>query len=184
MSGRNFRRLSVRYEEDGVEGLRDRRVGKLSPRRAPTRELERMALSERSSDFTVKHFHAGRCRGCCSSRTARPKTQPTQVGRALSRLGITHIPSCSPQGCGRLERVFGTLQKRLRQELRLARIKTRGSRQPLRAERFVPDYNARFAVPAAEPRGGLRAPAGRSRTFCAFRRIGRSARQLRLLAPP
>jgi hypothetical protein len=57
MSGRNFRRLSVRYEEDGVEGLRDRRVGKLSPRRAPTRELERMALSERSSDFTVKHFH-------------------------------------------------------------------------------------------------------------------------------
>jgi hypothetical protein len=37
-AGRNFRRLCVRYEEDGVEGLRDRRIGKVSPRRAPTRE--------------------------------------------------------------------------------------------------------------------------------------------------
>ena len=42
MSGRNFRRLCVRYEEDGIEGLRDRRIGKISPRRAPGRELERM----------------------------------------------------------------------------------------------------------------------------------------------
>src|SRR5450755_677377 len=59
MSGRNFRRLCVRYEEDGVEGLRDRRLGKVSPRRAPERELERMheLYRERYSDFTVKHFH-------------------------------------------------------------------------------------------------------------------------------
>jgi hypothetical protein len=28
MSGRNFRRLCVRYEEDGIEGLRDWRIGK------------------------------------------------------------------------------------------------------------------------------------------------------------
>ena len=42
MSGRNFRRLCGRYEEDGIAGLRDRRIGKLSPRRAPARELERM----------------------------------------------------------------------------------------------------------------------------------------------
>jgi hypothetical protein len=38
MSGCNFRRLCVRY--GGVEGLRDRRIGKVSPRRAPERELE------------------------------------------------------------------------------------------------------------------------------------------------
>ncbi len=59
MSGRNFRRLCVRYEEDGVEGLRDRRIGKRSPRRAPERELERMheLYRERYGDFTVKHFH-------------------------------------------------------------------------------------------------------------------------------
>jgi len=59
MSGRNFRRLCVRYEEDGIAGLRDRRIGKVSPRRAPARELERMQelYRERYGDFTVKHFH-------------------------------------------------------------------------------------------------------------------------------
>ena len=59
MSGRKFRRLCVRYEEDGIEGLRDRRIGKVSPRRASARELERMhdLYRECYSDFTVKHFH-------------------------------------------------------------------------------------------------------------------------------
>src|SRR5207248_6764025 len=59
MSGRNFRRLCIRYEDDGIAGLRDRRIGKVSPRRAPERELERMheLYRERYSDFTVKHFH-------------------------------------------------------------------------------------------------------------------------------
>jgi hypothetical protein len=52
------------------------------------------------------------------------KTQLTQVGRALSQLGITHIPSYSPQGRGLTKRVLGTLQKRPPQDLRLARIKT------------------------------------------------------------
>ena len=79
------------------------------------------------------------------------KTQLTQVGRALSQLGITHIPSYSPQGRGRMERVFGTLQKRLPQELRLARIKTVAAANRYLKDHFVPDYNARFGVPAAEP---------------------------------
>jgi hypothetical protein len=42
----------------------------------------------------------------------------------LSQLGITHIAFYSPQGRGRMGRVFGTLLKRLPRELRLARIKT------------------------------------------------------------
>jgi transposase len=267
MSGRNFRRLCVRYEEDGIEGLRDRRIGKVSPRRAPAGELERMheLYRERYSDFTVKHFHeqlvkrhdyklcytvtkaslqaaglvakARRRSAHRKKRERRPlpgmllfqdgsthrwiaalgrdldlvvtlddatsaicsallveqegtmssflgltetiarhglfgalytdrgghyfitpkdahkvdKTQRTQVGRALSQLGITHIPSYSPQGRGRMERVFGTLQKRLPQELRLARIKTVAAANRYLRERFIPDYNARFAVPAAEP---------------------------------
>jgi hypothetical protein len=50
-----------------------------------------------------------------------------------------------------MERVFGTLQKRLPQELRLARIKTVAAANRFLRERFVPDYNARFAVLAAEP---------------------------------
>ena len=50
-----------------------------------------------------------------------------------------------------MERVFGTLQKRLPQELRIARIKTMAAANRYLKQRFVPDYNARFAVPAAEP---------------------------------
>ena len=267
MSGRQFRRLCVRYEEDGIEGLRDRRIGKVSPRRAAARELARMQALYREcyGDFTVKHFHehlvrrhgyklgytvtrlslqaAGLVRKAKrrgahrKKRVRRPlpgmllfqdgsthrwivaaqrdhdlvvtlddatgaicsailveqegtvssflglaetiaehglfgsfytdrgshyfitpkgggkvdKTQLTQVGRALSQLGITHIASYSPQGRGRMERVFGTLQKRLPQELRLARIKTVAGANRYLKQRFVPDYNARFAVPAAEP---------------------------------
>jgi hypothetical protein len=277
MSGRNFRRLCVRYEEDGIEGLRDRRIGKVSPRRAPARELERMHALYRGrySDFTVKHFHeqlvkrhgyklcytvtkaslqasglvakARRRSAHRKKRERRPlpgmllfqdgsthrwitalgrdldlvvtlddatsaicsaflveqegtmssflgltetiarhglfgalytdrgghyfvtpkdarkvdKTQLTQVGRALSQLGITHIPSYSPQGRGRMERVFGTLQKRLPQELRLARIKTVAAANRYLKECFVPDHNARFAVPAAEPGSAFLPYAGR-----------------------
>ena len=266
MSGRHFRRLCVRYEEAGIEGLRDRRIGKVSPRRAPARELERMRqlYREQYGDFTVKHFHehlvrrhgyklgytvtrlslqaaglvakAKRRGAHRKKRIRRPlagmllfqdastyrwiaalgrdldlvatlddatgklysailveqegtlssfmglaetivqhglfgalytdrgshyfvtpkgggkvdKTQLTQVGRALSQLGITHIASYSPQGRGRMERVFGTLQKRLPQELRLARIRTVAAANRYLKERFVPDYNARFGVPAAE----------------------------------
>lgn len=267
MSGRQFRRLVVRYEEDGIEGLRDRRIGKVSPRRAPARELERMhaLYRERYGDFTVKHFHeqlvrrhnyrlcytvtrlslqaaglvakAKRRGAHRKKRERRPlpgmllfqdgskhrwiaalghdidlivtlddatgeiysaflvdeegtmssflglaetigrhglfgalytdrgghyfitrkgeskvdKTQLTQVGRALCQLGIIHIPSYSPQARGRIERVFGTLQKRLPQELRLSRIKTVAAANRYLTDRFVPDYNARFAMPAAEP---------------------------------
>jgi hypothetical protein len=79
------------------------------------------------------------------------KTHLTQVGRALRQLGITHIASYSPQGRGRIERVFGTLQNRLPQELRLARIKTLPAANRYLKQRFVPDYNARFAVPTEQP---------------------------------
>lgn len=266
VSGRHFRRLCDRYEEEGSEGLRDRRIGKVSPRRAPARELERMQelYRERYGDFTVKHFHeqlvrrhnyrlcytvtklslqaaglvkkAKRRGAHRKKRIRRPlpgmllfqdgsthrwlaalgrdldlvvtlddatgqicsalfveqegtvssllglaetieryglfgalytdrgghyfivpkasrkvdKTQLTQVGRALSQLGITHIASYSPQARGRMERVFGTLQNRLPQELRLARIKTVVAANRYLKDRFVPDFNARFAVPAAE----------------------------------
>ncbi len=240
LSGRHFRRLIVRYDEEGEEGLRDRRLGKLSPRRAPAAELTRMQIlyQERYRDFTVKHFHeqlqkrhnytlgytvtrlalqgAGlvakaKRRGTHrKKRERRPlpgmllfqdgsthrwiggldhdldlivtlddatgaiysailveeegtmssflglletiaenglfrafytdrgshyfftpkaggkvdKSKPTQVGRALAQLGITHIPSYSPEARGRMERVFGTLQNRLPPELRLAEIAT------------------------------------------------------------
>lgn len=271
MSGRNFRRLCVRYEEDGLDGLRDGRLDKPSPRRAAAEELARMRdlYLERYSDFTVRHFHEhlvkhhgyklgytvtrlslqaaglvakaprrGRHR---KKRERRPlpgmllfqdgsthrwigglgrdldlvvtlddatgaiysailleeegtmssflglsetiaanglfsalytdrgshyfftpkaggkvdKVNLTQVGRALAQLGITHIPSYSPEGRGRMERAFGTLQKRLPQELRLAEITTLAAANRFLKERFVPDYNSRFAVPATEPGSGF-----------------------------
>ena len=45
------------------------------------------------------------------------KTNLTQVGEALARLGIEHIPSYSPQARGRSERMNRTLQGRLVNEL-------------------------------------------------------------------
>ena len=56
---RTFRRWQDRYEEEGEAGLADRRLGRASPRRAPTQELERMLglFQDKYSDFTVKHFH-------------------------------------------------------------------------------------------------------------------------------
>ena len=63
------------------------------------------------------------------------KTQQTQVGRALSHLGIEHIAAYSPQARGRSERMFGTLQGRLPK--RLAGIRTVEAEQPGTA--FVAD---------------------------------------------
>ena len=267
MSGRNFRRLAVRYDEEGIEGLVDRRIGKVSPRRAPAAELTRMQALYRGRylGFNVKHFHeqlvkrhgyrlgytvtrlhlqrvglvakAPRRSRHRTRRERRPlegmllfqdgsthrwipssgrdhdlivtmddatgrfysaflveeegtmssfhglhetiaaeglfsalytdrgshyfhtpkaggkvdRTRPTQVGRALAQLGITHIPSYSPEARGRVERVFGTLQGRLPQELGLARIKTVAAANRYLRDRFIPDYNARFAREPAEP---------------------------------
>ena len=79
------------------------------------------------------------------------RDQPTQVGRALKQLGIEHIPSYSPEARGRMERVFGTLQNRLPQELRLAGIDGVEAANRCLAERLIPEHNRRFAVAAAEP---------------------------------
>lgn len=88
------------------------------------------------------------------------KRQPTQVGRALARLGIRHIPSYSPEGRGRMERVFGTLQQRLPPELRRAGISTVTAANAYLLETFVPEYNSRFGKPAAEPGTAFVAYAG------------------------
>ena len=73
MSGRHFRRLIVRYEEDGQDGLRDRRLAKPSPRRAPAAELTRMQrlYQERYRAFTVKHFTSSCRSGMTTSWATR-----------------------------------------------------------------------------------------------------------------
>lgn len=59
VSERTFRRWYQRYEEEGLEGLNDRRLGNPSPKRVPEEWALRVAqlYCERYQDFTAKHFH-------------------------------------------------------------------------------------------------------------------------------
>lgn len=85
---------------------------------------------------------------------------PTQVGRALEALGIQRIDALSPQAKGRIERLWRTLQDRLVAELRLAGITTLAAANA-RLPGFLAAFNARFAVPAADPTPAWRPlPAG------------------------
>jgi|HubBroStandDraft_6_1064221.scaffolds.fasta_scaffold156462_1 transposase len=76
--------------------------------------------------------------------------QPTQVGRALSHLGIEHIAAYSPQARGRSERLFQTLQDRLPKELALAGITTIDAANAWLRDTYIPAHNARFAVQAEQ----------------------------------
>ena len=285
VSERTFRRWRDRFEADGAEGLYDRRLGRLSARRAPVDEVARVLelFDTRYWDFTAKHFHEklvaehgskrsynwvrltlqayGRRRAAPrrgAHRRKRPRRalpgmmvhqdgsrhewlagqppldlivtmddatseiysaffveeegtmsslralfevigerglfcslyadrashywhtpeaggkvdrdNPTQVGRALQRLGIELIPAYSPEARGRSERMFGTLQKRLPQELRLAGITGIDEANRFLKEVYLPQHNARFATPA-EDQGTAFVPfAARSTTSCASTR--------------
>ena len=59
MSERQFRRYRDRYEEEGLEGLLDRRLGRQSARRVPEGERQRMLELYREcyGGWNVKHFH-------------------------------------------------------------------------------------------------------------------------------
>jgi len=74
------------------------------------------------------------------------RDRPTQVGRALARLGVEHILAYSPQARGRSERLNRTLQDRLIHELRLARIATCERANAFITDTFLPRYNDEFAV--------------------------------------
>lgn len=265
VSERHFRRLRDRYEEEGAEGLIDRRRGRVSGRRVPIDRIEWVVEQYRTRyfDFTAKHFHEElkaefgfdlsytwtktvlQQRGLirvATKRSAHRKKRPrrplpgmmlfqdgsthvwlhgqppldlivtlddatsevysmflveeegtassfkgldetiaskgllsslytdrgghyfvtpkaggevdrdklTQVGRALAELGIEHIPSYSPEGRGRMERLFGTLQQRLPPVFRLKRITTIEAANHYLASTYIGEHNRRFAVPAAE----------------------------------
>ena len=74
------------------------------------------------------------------------KDNLTQIGRALEECGIQHIPSYSPQGRGRSERLNGTLQGRIPQELRIRGIKTlKEANNYLRGE-YIKEHNKNFMI--------------------------------------
>jgi transposase len=74
------------------------------------------------------------------------KTVLTQVGRALKQLGIEAIAGYSPQGRGRSERAFLTLQDRLPKEFGLAGIDTVEAANHWLTETFIGEYNRLFAI--------------------------------------
>jgi hypothetical protein len=79
------------------------------------------------------------------------KDRHTQVGRALDRLSVEHIPAYSPEARGRSERMFATLQDRLVKELEHAGLQDIGAANQWIREVYLPRHNARFAKPAALP---------------------------------
>ena len=78
------------------------------------------------------------------------KTRLTQVGRALVQLGVKHIPSYCPEGRGRMERLFGTLQSRLPPLLRQEGLASIEAANRWLATVYIPHHNTRFAVAAGE----------------------------------
>lgn len=59
ITDRHMRRWRERYEEEGYDGLFDRRQGKPSPKRVPLQTVEQVLglYREKYFDFNVRHFH-------------------------------------------------------------------------------------------------------------------------------
>jgi transposase len=83
------------------------------------------------------------------------KRKLTQFGRAMQELGVTQVFARSPEAKGRIERANGTFQDRLVAELRLAGISTLEEANRFLQE-YLPRFNDRFAVPAAQPEPAYR----------------------------
>ena len=79
----------------------------------------------------------------------------TQFARVLQELGITQIFALSPEAKGRVERANGTFQDRLVAELRLADARTLAEANVVLGL-FLPRFNERFGVPAAQPGSAYR----------------------------
>ena len=97
--------------------------------------------TDRGSHF----FHTPKAGG------AVDKSRLTEIGRALAQLGIEHIPSYCPQGRGRMERLFGSWQGRLPQELGRAGITTLAQANRYIREKFLPWHQRHWTEPASEP---------------------------------
>ncbi len=98
------------------------------------------------SDRHTTFWHPGAARAALKGTGSQ---QLTQFGRALRELGIQQIFAHSPQAKGRVERLAGTFQDRLVSELRLAGARTLAEANDLLQD-FLPRFNQRFSVPAAE----------------------------------
>ena len=78
------------------------------------------------------------------------RQHPTQIARALKQLGIDLILAYSPQARGRCERIIGTWQGRLPQELRLRNITTVEAANEFLRKEWITLHDASFSVEAAQ----------------------------------
>lgn len=88
------------------------------------------------------------------------KTHLTQVGEVLKRLGVEHIPSYSPEARGRSERMNGTLQGRLINELELCGARTLAAANRYIRESYLDTHNQAFAVEPRDPASAFVAAEG------------------------
>jgi hypothetical protein len=95
---RTFRRYLVRYEDKGMEGLIDQRLGQVSHRSAPVDEVVALAdlYSDRYRGFTVKHFYSWYCRAHGGTRSY------TWVKKTLQAKRL--VPKASRKGQHRKQR--------------------------------------------------------------------------------
>ena len=75
----------------------------------------------------------------------------TQIVRALEQMGSELIAAMSPEARGRCERLFGTWQGRLPQELRLRNITTVEAANAYLPDWIASEHNRKFTVGAQEP---------------------------------
>ena len=78
------------------------------------------------------------------------KDHSTQLARALKELNIHPIPAYTAQARGRSERLNGTLQGRLPQELRLRGIKTKEEANKFIRAEYIKMHNRSFKRKASE----------------------------------
>ena len=95
---RTFRRYLIRYEDEGMEGLADRRLGQVSHRSAPVDEVMNLAdlYNHRYRGFTVKHFYSWYRRAHSGMRSY------TWVKNTLQIKGL--VPKASGKGTHRKRR--------------------------------------------------------------------------------
>lgn len=94
------------------------------------------------------HFITTRTGG--SPHRAQHASEDTQIQRALRELGIQLIPANSPQARGRMERLFGTWQGRLPQELALRGIRDYAAANRFLRSHWLADHRRHWVVPAAQ----------------------------------
>jgi transposase len=91
------------------------------------------------------HFFYTRRAGDSPDRSVK-----TQIERALHQMGSEMIAAMTPQARGRCERMFGTWQGRLPQELRLRNITTVEDANAYLPDWIATEHNRKFTVPARE----------------------------------